>query len=50
MLIPFVIFLMIKLLTFTRKKEAAEPAPPPAPSPTEVLLTEIRDVLKSRPA
>ena len=48
LIVAFVIFLMIKLLTFTRKKEAAEPAPPPAPSPTEVLLTEIRDLLMSR--
>jgi len=47
LIVAFVIFLMIKLLTFTRRKEAAEPAPPPAPSPTEVLLTEIRDALRS---
>jgi large conductance mechanosensitive channel len=50
LIVAFVIFLMIKLLSFTRRKEAAEPAPPPAPSPTEVLLTEIRDALRSRPA
>ena len=50
LIVAVVVFLMVKLLSFTRKKEAAEPAPPPAPSPTEVLLTEIRDVLKSRPA
>jgi large conductance mechanosensitive channel len=47
LIVAVVIFLMVKLLSMTRKQEAAEPAPPPAPSPTEVLLTEIRDVLKS---
>ena len=50
LIVAVVIFLMVKLLSFTRKKEATEPAPPPAPSPTEVLLTEIRDALRSRPA
>jgi large conductance mechanosensitive channel len=48
LIVAVVIFLMVKLLSMTRKQEAAEPAPPPAPSPTEVLLTEIRDALKSR--
>ena len=47
LVVAVVIFLMVKLLSFSRKQEAAEPAPPPAPSPTEALLTEIRDVLKS---
>jgi large conductance mechanosensitive channel len=50
LIVAVVIFLMVKLLSMTRKQEAAEPAPPPAPSPTEVLLTEIRDALKSGPA
>jgi large conductance mechanosensitive channel len=50
LIVAFVIFLMIKLLSFTRKKEAAEPEAPPAPSPTETLLTEIRDLLQSRAA
>jgi len=48
LIVAVVIFLMVKLLSMTRKQEAAEPAPPPEPSPTEVLLTEIRDALKSR--
>jgi large conductance mechanosensitive channel len=29
-----------------RKKEEAKPASPPAPSKEELLLTEIRDLLK----
>jgi large conductance mechanosensitive channel len=50
LIVAFVIFLMIKLLSAVRRQEAAEPAAPPAPSPTETLLTEIRDLLKSRGA
>ena len=40
-----------KLSDMTKKKEAekpAEPAAPPAPSAEEVLLTEIRDLLKNK--
>lgn len=45
LIIAFSIFLVIKLINkFHRKKEEA-PAPPPAPSKEEVLLTEIRDLL-----
>ena len=48
----FLIFLFIKLLTrLTAKKEAevpAAPPAPPAPSKEEVLLTEIRDILKEK--
>ena len=50
LIVAFVIFLMIKLLSAMRRQEAKEPAPPPAPSPQEVLLTEIRDLLKARAA
>ena len=50
LIVAFVIFLMVKLLSFSRRKEAAEPTPPAAPSPSEVLLAEIRDALKSGPA
>ena len=52
LIIAFSIFLFIRLLTkLTAKKEAAAPATPPAPpAPTkeEVLLTEIRDLLKEQ--
>ena len=52
LIIAFSIFLFIKLLTkLTTKKEAEAPAAPPAaPAPTkeEVLLTEIRDLLKEK--
>ena len=52
LIIAFSIFVMIKLLTkLTEKKkeeEKATPAPPPAPSKEELLLTEIRDLLKNQ--
>jgi large conductance mechanosensitive channel len=50
LIVAFVIFLMIKLLSIVRRQEAAEPAPPPAPTPEETLLGEIRDLLKARAA
>lgn len=52
LIIAFSIFLFIKLLTkLTAKKEEEAPAAPPAPpapSKEEVLLTEIRDILKEK--
>jgi len=47
-IVAFAIFMMIKAMNASRKKEeAAAPVPaPPAPSKEEVLLSEIRDLLK----
>ncbi|HEY9114042.1 MAG TPA: large conductance mechanosensitive channel protein MscL, partial [Bacteroidales bacterium] len=50
-IIAFAIFMMIKAMNSMKKKEEAAPAaPPPPPEPTkeEVLLTEIRDLLKKK--
>lgn len=51
-IIAFSIFLFIRLLTklTTKKKEEAPAAPaaPPAPTKEELLLTEIRDLLKEK--
>jgi large conductance mechanosensitive channel len=47
-IVAMVVFLMVKLMNAVRRKQAADPAEPPAPSPTETLLTEIRDLLKAR--
>ncbi|MDD5953271.1 MAG: large-conductance mechanosensitive channel protein MscL [Oscillospiraceae bacterium] len=47
-IIAFTIFLCIKLIgKFRRKKEEA-PAAPPEPTKEELLLTEIRDLLKEQ--
>ncbi len=45
-IIAGVIFLFIKAINSTRKKETDLPAPAPAPSNQEVLLAEIRDLLR----
>jgi large conductance mechanosensitive channel len=47
LIIAFVLFLVVRSYNKLQKVEEA-PAAPPAPSPEEALLTEIRDVLKSR--
>jgi large conductance mechanosensitive channel len=48
LIIAWVVFLGIKAMNSLKKEEAAAPAPaaPPAPTPEQVLLTEIRDLLK----
>ena len=52
LIIAFSIFLFIRLITklTTKKNEEAPAAPPAPPAPTkeEVLLTEIRDLLKEK--
>ena len=49
LIMALVVFCLVKALnSFHRKKEAAPPPPPPAPSKEELLLTEIRDLLKER--
>ena len=52
LIIAFSIFMFIKLITkLTEKKKTEAPATPPAPpapSKEEVLLTEIRDILKEK--
>lgn len=51
LLIALVVFLIIKALnSFHRKKEEAPAAPPAPPEPTkeELLLTEIRDLLRDK--
>jgi large conductance mechanosensitive channel len=45
-IVGFVLFMIIRAYNKTKKKEEAKPAAPPAPTKEEVLLTEIRDLLK----
>jgi large conductance mechanosensitive channel len=49
-IIAVAIFLLVKGMNALRDKEEAKPAPAPAPGPTkeEVLLAEIRDILKEK--
>lgn len=47
LIVALVVFLMVRGMNrFYRKKDA--PPPPPSPSREELLLTEIRDLLKER--
>ncbi len=47
-ILAFVIFMMVKMMN--RWKQEPEPEAPAAPPAQEVLLGEIRDLLKNRPA
>lgn len=44
-IVAFVIFLLVKAVNALKRKKAEEPTPP---STQEVLLTEIRDLLKQK--
>jgi large conductance mechanosensitive channel len=44
-IVAFAIFLMVKAINTLKKKEEEAPAAPPK---QEVLLTEIRDILKQK--
>ena len=46
LIVAFVVFMLIKAINSMKKKEEAAPAAPPAPTKDQVLLTEIRDLLK----
>jgi large conductance mechanosensitive channel len=48
LIVAFVIFVMVRTINQLKRKQEAAPAPPPAPTATEKLLTEIRDTLKAR--
>jgi large conductance mechanosensitive channel len=48
LIIAFVIFMAIQAMNRFKKKEEAAPAPPAAPPKSEVLLEEIRDLLKNK--
>jgi len=48
LIVAFVIFMLIKLMNMAKKKQEAAPAPAPAPSKEELLLTDIRDILKNK--
>jgi len=49
-IIAFAIFLVVKAMNtaMSRMKKQEAAAPPPGPSKEEVLLTEIRDAIRSR--
>ncbi|MEJ5089601.1 large-conductance mechanosensitive channel protein MscL [Sphingobacterium faecium] len=48
LIVAFCIFLVIKALNSMKRKEEKAPEVAPAPQREEVLLTEIRDLLKNK--
>jgi large conductance mechanosensitive channel len=48
LIIALAIFIVIKWINSLKKQEEEAPAAPPEPTKEEHLLTEIRDLLKSR--
>lgn len=47
-IVGFVLFMIMKSYNKTKKKKEEAPAAPAAPSKEEVLLSEIRDLLKAK--
>ena len=47
-IVAFCIFVAIKAINQLKREKEEAPAPAPAPSKEEVLLTEIRDLLKEK--
>ena len=45
-IVAFALFLIVKGMNSMKKQEVAAPVPTPGPSNQEVLLAEIRDLLK----
>lgn len=48
LIIAFAVFMVVKAMNNLQKKEEQAPAAPPKPSNEEVLLAEIRDLLKAK--
>jgi len=46
LIVAFAVFLFIKAVNAAKRKEEAAPVTPPAPSKEEILLSEIRDLLR----
>ncbi|MEL4107117.1 large-conductance mechanosensitive channel protein MscL [Oscillospiraceae bacterium WX1] len=48
LILAVVVFVFIKLINSLKKKEKEAPSAPPEPTREEVLLTEIRDILRDK--
>jgi len=47
-IVAFAVFLLVKGINHLKRKEAEAPSAPPTPSKEELLLAEIRDLLKQQ--
>ena len=45
LIVAAAVFLLVKAINTIRRRQDADPAPLPAPTPSEALLVEIRDLL-----
>ena len=51
LIVALAVFVMVRMIAAMQREQVAEPAAPaPAPTTTETLLTEIRDLLRAPPA
>lgn len=48
-IVAFAVFVLVKQVNRFRRREAVAPSTPPAPTRSELLLEEIRDLLRPRP-
>lgn len=48
LVVAVALFAVVKAMNALRRREEAAPVPPPGPTPTETLLSEIRDLLRTR--
>ena len=48
MIVAFAVFMVIKAINAAKQKQEATPPAPPAPSKEEILLTEIRDIVRNK--
>jgi len=48
LIVAFCIFLIVKAINTMKRKDEVAPSAPPPPSKEEVLLTQIRDILKEK--
>ena len=47
-IVAFAVFMLVKAIQKLKNEKPVEPPAPPAPTKEEILLTEIRDLLRSR--
>ena len=47
LIVAATVFLMVRAINAARREQPAEPEAPAGPTPSEALLTEIRDLLKA---
>lgn len=48
LIMALIVFCLVKVMNAFHRKKEETPVPPPAPSKEELLLTEIRDLLKEK--